>query len=1391
MSSSSWDFEPKSIQARAKEITSNARVGLAILGALAGGTQVALAQEDFNPGNQGARSAQTIRNARAVYFDNVQDLLNKWTPDQNVYTKNPETFPGLGNAELTSLARWLAQEHPNWSVVFVGSARGESYANRDKGRAYEFALGQNLAGSSKFGSIIDSESKLKSGAILWIVNSTQKSERLKGWVESGLQKRYGVVGRGADGRPTNEGLRDGEERRPWEDNFEATLKESLGQRRWLDAAKDFITSVDASVSTARANEKARAEEARRTAERQAAEAKQAASDTIVTAQQNLKALQDECAQFRQDFPAIRGDLAYPNLQSFEDGIARAQSSFNSGDIADAKDVATKVVNGIDGRSRAMATYRKDGDDFEALAGTLKELNSHPMIKLGKSDLNSARASLSDAQVLWKQGRAEYSTTLDQARSGITLAQTEMEQALKDESEMSRLGSAILKLKSNPFIAAGEAKLRSANTYLTNSQELLTKGDKQYTLELLRARRDFELGSNAITDAQASDHAKKTATGVVISLASAFGIGALVVGNRRRVNPKAAAEERFKLLDAALGEKSGMLMDFDQFTEDFLKAANFTGKSDAIRDEVLQGVPKLYVLLTCAQSVLDRAEELIFPTSTRAKTRNTFSPKNYERALELLHDEKISWDKESDLSDVLRGKTLKSRALWSKLTDYEEFKESFEGIFNNFNAIAEDLGTKKQQLEDAQTASLEASAQAIQKVAVLKASSASTLVDESTRADTIVPTLANTLVELQKLQVADPISASEAFTELSADLDNTTAHIQMAKQLEESILKEIEADKAWLASNVFITAWIEDSIAKIRKESTNYLSGLIGAKGEIAPSTLEESLTTLATAAKLAKEQGTVLLGDYPKTLASAESEVAAARRVIVSSLGVTAEAAFSEEDRDPDVFIESGKDAASRAHASLDRGDVDSCFKELGEARECFNRASFYTKTTLESLEQHEARVAAIGTKVASLTARKQEFDEILGAIRARYDGEVEKLGAGDPTHPRSNDTIDDNIKEVETALASIANCLKLSEQARQQGKLIHSADLLKQADGLCELADFRYQEISEKRVRLDTVEQDNREAAGKLEQQASELHAEIERDKIISAATLKRFSDAQVEFTAAQAQIDKVGANPFTVQEALAKFERALDDVNNSISNDRENYHEAENSLGRARQELTEMTQTLQDIAQAGVNESRDLSAAEQEMEGWRVELTKLTSLTSEERGDWPELARQADRLVRKGAEILHKIENEEDEIHDAFAGIKSAESKISEARRWSGSYGVTLSGSPGKGAMEEALQLLKSGSYEEALIRAQAAHRLAANAITEAEAEESRREAAERRRQQEEEDRQRRARAAAEAERQRQSSYSSSSYSSGSSWSSSDSGSSSSSFGGGSDSGGSSSGW
>jgi len=169
-------------------------------------------------------------------------------------------------------------------------------------------------------------------------------------------------------------------------------------------------------------------------------------------------------------------------------------------------------------------------------------------------------------------------------------------------------------------------------------------------------------------------------------------------------------------------------------------------------------------------------------------------------------------------------------------------------------------------------------------------------------------------------------------------------------------------------------------------------------------------------------------------------------------------------------------------------------------------------------------------------------------------------------------------------------------------------------------------------------------------------------------------------------------------------------------------------------------------------VADSPAITAAIRDLSNLRSAYTAAAASSETAHGDWLAIDREADRITSESAHVAALLKGELAAAARATDAISSAAANVREATNWTGSYGVSVPGSPGSGSLNSARSALNNGDYQGAIRYADSARSAAISAIQTAEAEVTRRRREEeeqrrreeeerRRRQQEEDDRRSRA--------------------------------------------------
>ncbi len=121
----------------------------------------------------------------------IRTVVEEWNGQQKLWV--------LGNIrvaqdQLAGLESWLDVNAPNWTIVLMQNARGQSYNGKRGMDAVEFALGEGLSNETGFANLIDKRTGEKNGAVFVLFLEERKFSYFasEAFDTRGLGERYWV-----------------------------------------------------------------------------------------------------------------------------------------------------------------------------------------------------------------------------------------------------------------------------------------------------------------------------------------------------------------------------------------------------------------------------------------------------------------------------------------------------------------------------------------------------------------------------------------------------------------------------------------------------------------------------------------------------------------------------------------------------------------------------------------------------------------------------------------------------------------------------------------------------------------------------------------------------------------------------------------------------------------------------------------------------------------------------------------------------------------------------------------------------------------------------------------------------------------------------------------------
>lgn len=1325
---------------------------------------------NVNPIVMMAQAGAQQQQAQVVQAADINDAIAKWTPSTKVIVIGN---PGLDAGSQRQLAAWLEGKH--WTVIIVQSNAGMTYRDAE-GRthrdndAVEYGAGQGIFKKDGFGSQVDAASGLQDGSIL-VITMEQRKLFLR---NSEAQRVNGL---------------DGE--REFPGNLDQWAKARLrAGGDIMGAAKETVTNIDQRLSSSIAS------------------ASQSAKSSVASAKTSLEELARSRAAFERANPSAAATVGAVDLGALRLKLNSAEKALAGKDHAEAARLAGAVSAAAQSATSSMASYqsnydmgskslasaRSEVDALEKASGSF--LKAHPKATgdLARPDLRAMRAKLASAEAALASNPSGAASAVSNVVSEVRRVQAALNEHAAGSDQIAASESVLSQLEGRERAGSASTDLVTAKQSLREAREAHELGASTWSSQLQSAKSALANAERTIADADAAASRNALLTMIFLVLLGLGTLGGSAFLNWRARKARGKAEAELLKWDGILETKLDAVIDeLDTRMDVYVgpisgeKSRGWEEETAAAAASVRKDAGRAKLYLAMARSIHDRATALVRPKAmTMGWLVNQIWPSRFVQAEKMLATEPLTF-KPEDGFDALFEKASDWRGdLYGEAKDYAPVSENFESVMAKFNATSKSAVSALDEIERASTgygAAFDATEAAISAAEKKAAEAASgEFFKVAALGASILPLARETLAAARGKAAKNPVGAMKGQGALAERMAKDASSLsELALSMREDEAAGTDPIVAALAAASVGTQWIAGNLSALDKQAAELASSLFKNDGTLGLATLKAAYAERT--ANLAKAKNG--LGRIAASRAEAVKSAAAvdaARSQAAARLGLEAGDMLREAKNDPTERLTAASVALDEASSKLGEGKLAEAEASQKLGADLIAQANAIVAASLQSLKEQDSDVAGRIAEAQRLDALLPERAEILKSIKRDFAASTLGLAAGDVSHPNSNGTIDDNIDEASVAIEAAKAKREKAVRQFREAKVLEAAGLLDQAMAHESIAQSRLDEIAEKRARLDKAVVDNNAFLEKLEAKSRAWKTEIPDDKRTMRDTIKAYETSLKGLSSARAAADMKKGDPFKAAASIAAVSASLDSLWVKVSNDRDAYAEVVRSLKAAETQLDTARRLAQEAQGDGVADSPAISSAFRELAGLRSAYDSASASARAEHGEWPTIDREADRITTQAAHVAATLKGEIAAAARATDKISNAASQVREATNWTGSYGVSVPGSPGSGSLNSAKASLNNGDYEGAIRHAEAARSAAISAIQIAEAEVSRRrreeeeerrrqEEARRRRQQEEDDRRRRS----EEDSRRSSSGSSGG---GSSW-------------GGSSSGGGSSGW
>jgi len=522
-----------------------------------------------------------------------------------------------------------------------------------------------------------------------------------------------------------------------------------------------------------------------------------------------------------------------------------------------------------------------------------------------------------------------------------------------------------------------------------------------------------------------------------------------------------------------------------------------------------------------------------------------------------------------------------------------------------------------------------------------------------------------------------------------------------------------------------TVWVDQVLAVLSERCEK-----LAEKG--AEESVEEELVELSADCEglyLRVKEGSDLIlraeAQSVPSIKAAEDVTILARSDLSTALKLSSEDVLGEEGQNPCDYLEEAHVQHGGALAALDRGEVEAARGFLDEVDALVKHAEGLVNETKEVYREYPNASEILWSRRGTLSDQVERAGKRVEKMRKRYAPRALFL---DPVEV-SDESYVEAPSSLEANLKMILGCLDQAKGCFEKGQLLQAWKLIEDGRSTALSGETLCQEVEARKQELEQLEVDNERVLSYRDKDRADMEASIS-DRRVMAQTVTRFDELVLKLKEARAEVDAGDGvrNPFMVAEQLKEIAALIELLRMAVSDDLEQYAAVVKLNSLVGASLTDAKNLAHTADTDQIPNSRDTEQCLNAIEKAKGDLDEVERRMSIDHEDWRELQGDLRGTHLRLSEAVVDLKRELELAREAVRALQNATKEVRRAARWSGSYGVRISGRPGGRSLLTANQVMMKGEYHPAMEWAGRARSEARSAIAEAEAKEaSRRRAAE----------------------------------------------------------------
>ncbi len=880
-------------------------------------------------------------------------------------------------------------------------------------------------------------------------------------------------------------------------------------------------------------------------------------------------------------------------------------------------------------------------------------------------------------------------------------------------------------------------MQSAQQLLRQARSEHLSGNPAFIQTIIGIRKALDEGDGAINvairnveqDAARKQTIRRTIL-TMLSIVFVLSASLLLFLHRRRRPALAAAnqllsvsQQQFQTLqtsiDAVHVRKNAILGTLEQFVK-----RGKTGETLQVAQRIATDFEVIQAMTNAAKQVFSNVEGLIYPSSLGAQVINLFSPARYLEGRNLLGSKVFDVGHKDSITTVTGTPETVASATGNSDTGSEPASQ-----YATFDDFVSDIGKRRESTEQKLDQLELCSRMAVptlddfEKRYVSLGELAHTLKAEASKdgfftvpnlVAELLPSVRRLIDRGRKMSEIDPVHVINTLCPgASRQIVDANAAISFVDEIRTQQFPIFDDVGDKLKALNHRAKWIEEHVTSMGNRLSQLMHDACDHQMQDVLKQIKADANVFLTKLHGIMQVAEVTINERRAEVTVTRHSLSDARANVAKVLSIQTSEAIAEESLNPDEHLTSAESAIKATVVAIDMGNLDGAVQAAIAAQEETRYAQSLVDDSLQSLNDFSIRYPKSCEELKDAMKTLADVSQIISAAEQAYaptamiwhdepDKEDDSTQTQDDeeaweTAPyASGEPISMQVESAGRILETIRSGLESARAKHASGKLREAANILRfAAEGTAESIK-RLVLAKNHCKRLDALVPTNIRRAAALTTELEKLTAYVEdpRAETSTQQTHKQLQ-SQHQQLANDLRTLRVARDPFHDSDQLIKHRIALIELRSLINADFTAFKKAKLAVEGARREIKAVARLAMQSIEDQVPDSAEIARCQNETRRLDPIVTAAEVALLVAHNDWQAIQKTASDATAELGVVSGSLSQELRAAHEAAVFIATASSEVLRASRWTGAYGIAVSGQPGSQELEGARNALANGDY------------------------------------------------------------------------------------------------